>query len=236
MVSRRAVLAAAATTAPTGAAHAASAFLEAWLAPKPRPWPRWEARDPLSTRRVDHSIGDRFLAAWRRRRPDGVAAIAYGAVGRGARDALDSYLGQLGAERVSDFARPEQFAFWCNLYNAATIKLVLDAYPVASIRDIDLGGGVLARGPWDARIVAIEGEPLTLNDIEHRNQRPIWQDPFVHYALNCASIGCPDIPPRAWSGADLRQELDRAARAFVNHPRGVSVDPDGLTVSSLYNW
>jgi hypothetical protein len=78
---------------------------------------------------------------------------------------------------------------------------------------------------------------MSLDDIEHETMRPTFRDPRVHYAVNCASIGCPNLPPRAWRAATLERELDAAAAAFVNHPRGVTVLPDGrLRVSSIYAW
>jgi hypothetical protein len=78
---------------------------------------------------------------------------------------------------------------------------------------------------------------MSLDDIEHGTMRPTFRDPRVHYAVNCASIGCPNLRPRAFTAARLEAELDDAARAFVNHPRGVSVLADGrLRVSSIYHW
>jgi len=78
---------------------------------------------------------------------------------------------------------------------------------------------------------------MSLDDIEHETMRPTFRDPRVHYAVNCASIGCPNIWPRAWRAATLDRALDEAAAAFVNHPRGVAVLPDGrLRVSSIFTW
>ena len=77
---------------------------------------------------------------------------------------------------------------------------------------------------------------LSLNDIVHRILPPIWRDPRTHYALNCASIGCPNLQPRAWDASTLETQLEAAAKAFVNHPRGVRVAGDKLWVSSIYVW
>ena len=78
---------------------------------------------------------------------------------------------------------------------------------------------------------------MSLDDIEHETMRPTFRDPRVHYAVNCASIGCPNIWPFAWRAATLDRALDDAAAAFVNHPRGVTVLPDGrLRVSSIFKW
>ncbi len=85
-------------------------------------------------------------------------------------------------------------------------------------------------------LIEVEGEAVSLNDIEHRILRPIWRDPRVHYALNCASIGCPDLRAAAFTAENAEALLDTAARAYVNHPRGARVENDRLTVSSIYAW
>jgi hypothetical protein len=85
--------------------------------------------------------------------------------------------------------------------------------------------------------VTVEGKRMSLDDIEHGTMRPFFRDPRVHYAVNCASIGCPNLWPRVWRAATLEAELDAAAAAYVNHPRGVTVLPDGrLRISSIYTW
>jgi hypothetical protein len=136
----------------------------------------------------------------------------------------------------------EQFAYWINLYNALTVKAVLDHYPVKSIRDISLGGSLLPNfltgggGPWQAKLIQVEGEEVALDDIEHRILRPLLKDNRIHYAVNCASIGCPTLMPSPFTAANLQSMLDRAARLYVNHPRGVRIEGGGLAVSSLYRW
>lgn len=218
-------------------AAAAPSFIEALFAPAAKAWPRWQAHDPASRLVIDHTAWDRFLKVRLRRRVDGVMGLAYGAVTPAERASLASYLSEMERIAVSGLNRAEQFAFWVNLYNAVTVRIVLDRYPVASIRDISLGGGGLfGGGPWSAPVTTIEGESLTLNDIEHRILRPLWQDARVHYALNCASVGCPDLRVGAWTAVGQDAALAAAARAHVNHPRGVLAQADGLVVSSIYNW
>ena len=82
----------------------------------------------------------------------------------------------------------------------------------------------------------IEGEAVGLDDIEHRILRPLMRDSRVHYAVNCASIGCPSLMPKPLTAATLPQMLDRGARLYVNHPRGVRLGQGGLVVSSIYRW
>ena len=212
---------------PAGAAHAA---------PKADLWPYWEAHDPASEATIDHAAWAAFLESYVVPGDDGVHRVRYGDVSPADRAALDAYLSDLAAVPIRSYARPEQMAYWINLYNALTVQVVLDHYPVDSIRDIDISPGLFSSGPWGAELITVEGEALTLDDIEHRILRPIWRDPRVHYGVNCASIGCPDLARAPFTGADLDAQLDQAARAYVNHPRGVTIERDELIVSSIYDW
>lgn len=230
---RRGLLIALAMMPLAGVARAAG--LERLFAPSADPWPRWQRHVAGSTAIVDHGALDRVLASVVRQGADGIARVDYGHL-RSTRDGLDRYLAMLAGIRVDDLDRHQQAAFWINLYNALTLRTVIDHHPVASIRDIDISPGLFADGPWDAGLIVIAGERLTLNDIEHRILRPLWRDPRVHYALNCASLGCPDLRAEAYDAARLDAQLDDQARRFVNHPRGVRVDDGRLQVSSIYDW
>ena len=137
---------------------------------------------------------------------------------------------------VSRLNRAEQMAYWINLYNALTVKVVLDHYPVASIRDIDISPGLFASGPWGKKLVRIEGRTLSLDDIEHRILRPIWHDGLTHYGVNCASMSCPDLSTQAYTGDNVYTLLRENARDYVNSPAGVRFDDGELVVSSIYDW
>lgn len=210
--------------------------LPAAAAPKAEPWARWAAHDDQSTLRVDHGAWDAFLAKYLRVAPPGPNRVAYGAVTPADKAALAAYVDTLAAVRVDGLGRAEQMAYWINLYNALTVKVVLDHWSVASIRDIDISPGLFADGPWGAKLVAVQGLRLSLDDIEHRILRPLWRDPRVHYAVNCASTGCPDLAPRAFTADRLEAMLNAGAVAYVNAPRGVRFDGDRLVVSKIYYW
>jgi hypothetical protein len=210
--------------------------IEALSAPKADPWPRWEAHAPQSSMRIDHTAWTRFLQRHVHAGVTGVNRVAYAKVATADRHALTAYLKALAATPVSKLRRAEQLAFWINLYNALTVDLILDHYPVASIRDIDISPGLFSDGPWGKTLITIEGVALSLNDIEHRILRPLWRDPRLHYALNCAAVGCPNLRPRAFTAANTPALLDVAARDFINNPRGVRVEGDKLIVSSIYIW
>jgi Protein of unknown function, DUF547 len=210
--------------------------VEALAAPSADPWPFWAANDPASTAALDFGFWNGFLARYLMSGPDGINRLAYGAVTLSDRHALDKDLARLAAVPIRGYARPQQMAYWINLYNALTVETVLAHYPVDSIRDISISPGLFSRGPWDRKLVTVEGQALSLNDIEHRILRPIWHDPRIHYAVNCASLGCPNLAPSAYEANRLDNMLDAAARAYVNHPRGAAVNSGKLTVSSIYRW
>ncbi len=205
-------------------------------APRAEPWPRWERHDPASTLTVDHSTWDRFLTAHMSASPDGIHRLAYGRVSAETRIRLASYIERLSASPVDRLARDEQRAFWINLYNALTVKTVLDAYPVKSIRDIRISPGLFSSGPWGKKLVKVAGEEISLDDIEHRILRPLWRDPRLHYALNCAALGCPNLMRAAFTASNTETLLEEGARTFVSHPRGARLENGRLIVSSIYTW
>jgi hypothetical protein len=184
----------------------------------------------------DHGRFDALLARFVRAAADGVTRVDYAAwkVSLADRARLRHYIEALAALDPGRLSRDEQFAYWANLYNALTLDVVLDAYPVGSIRQIK--PTLLSIGPWKKQIVRVLGVDLSLDAIEQDILRKGWRDPRVHYAVNCASISCPNLPLRAWRGPGLSQALDAAARAYVNHPRGVRFEGDSLVVSSIYRW
>ena len=218
------------------ASPVAAGALEALFAPKAEIWQTWTRHDPNGVEQVDHADWDRFLDNYVVESADGVNRVAYGRVRSEDRDGLSTYIDALSAIPIGGYSRKEQLAYWTNLYNALTVKVVLDNYPVTSIRDIDISPGIFADGPWGKKLVMVEGEKLSLNDIEHRILRPIWRDPRIHYAVNCASVGCPNLGKRAFTGANVEDALDTAAGNFINHPRAVQVVGGKLTVSSIYSW
>lgn len=210
--------------------------VESLFAPSADLWPRWEQHDAGNQARIDFSAWGALLKRYVHPSPDGVNRVDYAAFGTSGKTALDKVIADLAAVPISGYARDEQFAYWVNLYNAVTVKVILDHYPVETIRDVDISPGLFADGPWDKGLVSVENETLSLNDIEHRILRPIWQDPRIHYAVNCASIGCPNLAVDAYDGEALEAMLDAAARAYINDPRGVRISDDKVTVSKIYDW
>lgn len=192
---------------------------------------------------ADLDVLDRLLHRYVVPAHDGINRVDYGslAANKTDRSALRSFIAGQSIANPATMSPPVAFAYWANLYNALTLEVVLNAYPVTSVRDIKSHGAGFDMkalfGPWRTKLVAVAGTRLSLDDIEHEIMRPQFRDPRVHYAVNCAAVGCPNLWRQAWRADTLNHDLDRAARAYVNHPRGVLVQPDGsLTISSIYKW
>jgi len=206
-------------------------------APAANLWPRWQTHDPDSLIVVDHVDWDLILQRYvDANHPSGINRFKYSFVSEKDRQALKNYLQKMQEIRVSSLNRDEQKSYWINLYNALTIDVILEHYPVKSIRNIKISPGFFNKGPWDAKLLEIEGEAVSLNDIEHRILRPIWRDNRIHYAVNCASLGCPNIQATAFTPQNLELQLEKSAREYINHSRGVSVARNRLKVSSIYFW
>lgn len=142
---------------------------------------------------------------------------------------LDAYLNTLAGADLTSLGRNEQFALLLNAYNAYTVKLILEHYPnVKSIRDLD--------NPWKTRRYLVAGHTLSLDDIEHGLLRPLFKDPRIHFAVNCASIGCPPLPNFAFQGAKLDSQLDRVTRNALENPRYAKTNGDQLQLNAIFDW
>lgn len=147
------------------------------------------------------------------------------------------YLQLLGTHHPNDehWSREERIAYWINAYNAFTIKLIMDHYPVASIKDIK-NGIPFVNTVWDIKFINIEGAEYDLNNIEHGILRPKYNEPRIHFAVNCASISCPKLQRFAYTGEALDQQLDQAARDFLNDPDKNKIAADQLELSKILSW
>lgn len=142
---------------------------------------------------------------------------------------LDRYLDQLADADVRALDADAQLALLINAYNAFTLALIVEHYPgIASIKDIDT--------PWDQRRWTLGGATLSLNQLEHGLIRPIFKDSRIHFAVNCASIGCPPLAPWPYTGGKLDAQLDKAAERTFGDPRYARIEDGTLKVSNLLNW
>ena len=180
-----------------------------------------------------HADWDDLLGTYVVPGEDGVNRIDYGALKDNAEDSakLDDYLQSFAAFDVKSLEDNEQFAAYANIYNALTVQYIVSRYPTRSIR-----AGYIV-GPWKRVFTTINGEEVSLDQIEHEILRVDWDDPRVHYAVNCAAYSCPNLQTDAWFGATLDEDLNAAARAYVNDPRGVTIRRNGtLQLSTIYKW
>jgi len=149
---------------------------------------------------------------------------------------LDSYLEYLAATDPAQMAEKQRFALFINAYNAYTIKLILknfkDGKPPASIKDI----GSFFSKPWSIKFAKIGGTTYTLDNIEHDILRPIFMDPRVHFAVNCASKSCPALLSEPYTGTKLDQQLEAGARNFINNQRENRLQGAILSISSIFKW
>jgi len=210
-----------------GTASAFSLFSESEIT---RHWARSPGHFDIA---VDHTLWGELLEKYIRDE-DGLNVFAYAKVNAEDKDKLVRYLGALQRVNAGELEPREQMAFWINLYNALTVQVILDHYPVASI--LDISPGLFSRGPWKEKRVHVEDIALSLDDIEHEILRPIFKDNRIHYAVNCASIGCPNLQTRPFTRRNLEKMLDDSARQYINHPRGVSIIEGRLIVSGIYDW
>jgi len=146
---------------------------------------------------------------------------------------LDQYIAYHEGLSPSQMDPQAATAYWGNLYNALTIKVVADAYPVKSIRKV---GSSFSMGPWKKDVSVVEGKDISLDDIEHGIMRKQFPSPLIHYMVNCASVGCPNLKIGEWQTATFDADRDAAARDFINSPRGAKITDKGLVVSSIYKW
>jgi len=146
---------------------------------------------------------------------------------------LDAYLEGLANIDPDSLPPKERFAFYTNAYNAWTIKLILSGYPgVESIKDL----GSLFKSPWKKKIVKLKGGVMTLDHIEHDILRPEFKDPRIHFAVNCASKGCPPLYREPFVGNQLDRQLNEVTRAFINDPEYNRLEGNKLYVSSIFKW
>lgn len=203
-------------------------------APKAELWDYWQTFDSESIISVDHSSWQRLLDEHLVKSIDGINRLNYRDIKDKGQAELDSYLDSLASIDPRRLNRQEQMAYWINMYNALTVKVVVQRFPIKSIKSVRYLSSLF--GPWDKKLIKVSGQSVSLNDIEHRILRPIWKDPRIHFVVNCASLGCPNLQSNAFTGESLESLLEAAKAEFLSHPRALRLDEDTLVLSSLFKW
>lgn len=186
---------------------------------------------------LDHSPYARVLEAHVRWNPSETATrVDYKAL-QADPSALNRYLEQLSSVSRADFdgwPQNRQLAFLINAYNAFTLKLIIDHYPVNSIRDI----GGFWQGPWDMRFFTLLGEERTLDELEHEMIREpgVYNEPRIHFAVNCAAIGCPALRPEPYTGERLDRQLADGTHRFLRDRSRNRYRDGRLEVSRIFKW
>ena len=152
-------------------------------------------------------------------------------------DRLSTYLATLSSvsqQQFNGFTKPQQLAFLINAYNGYQLKLVIDNYPIGSIKDV----GNFFRSPWDIEFFQLFGDDASLNLIEHGMIREQFNEPRIHFAVNCASISCPPLQRVAFQAVQLDEQLEAATVNFLNDKSVNRVDPNSnrLLVSKIFDW
>lgn len=153
--------------------------------------------------------------------------------------ALNAYLDQLSANAPDpdDWTREQQLAYWINAYNAFTVKLIVDNYPVASIKDLNPTVSIpMVNTIWNKKFFSIGGEEMSLDQIEHDILRKDFEEPRIHFAINCASISCPPLRAEAFVASRIDTQLEEQAISFINDPLRNNLDAENPQLSRIFNW
>jgi len=156
--------------------------------------------------------------------------VDYSSIIKNYKNQLDQFLVQLASVKPEQLDTDQQLAFWINTYNAFTIKMITEHWPVKSIKDIADGD------PWDVVYIRMNGKDFSLNQIENEIIRPKFHDARIHFALNCAAASCPPLLNEPYYGKRLNEQLDERTRKFINNIKYNQVSRNSLDVSQVFNW
>ena len=216
----------------------------AQAAPKSEPWPMWEAHNEASVGAISHEPWERFLASYVKTAADGINRVAYQMVTAESRKQLEDYLARLQTVPIRKYARAEQRAYWINLYNAETVWLVISHPNAGGIRDIKLGG-LFSSGPWDAKLLKVEGEPLSTNMVTFGRPKHIElaKDPGLTVKARANQDGSFRVSlkvkrPALWCWLELEGADARYSDNFVHLRPGravtVTVTPAGPMAAKAF--
>jgi len=188
---------------------------------------------PVTSAAVDHSAFNKLL----KKHVDANGLVNYKGF-KADEKAFDQYLDMLSkSPPATSWSKAEQMAYWINAYNAYTIRLILNHYPVQSIKDIGSKIKIpFVTTPWAAKFFSIGGEKTSLDNIEHGILRKKFDDPRIHFALVCASLSCPRLRNEAYTADKLEKQLDDQGRDFLNTPSKNKVGKSAAQLSKYFDW
>lgn len=203
-------------------------------APSAKLWGYWDKSNPSLKAKIDFKPWQDFLAKYVVQKGD-QTFVNYSNVSKKDKQSLNKIINTYSKLEILKYNKNQQLAYWINMYNMLTIRVILQHYPVKSITDIDKSWFGYSK-VWDQNVVKINGKELTLNDIEHRIVRPIWHDPRVHSAVNCASISCPNLSRQAYQGGQINAQLDRSFSTWINSSKGFELKDNNIYISKIFDW
>ena len=188
---------------------------------------------PVSAAAIDHGGFDKVL----KKNVNAKGLVDYKAL-KADPAALDQYLALVSKNPpAASWSKNEQMAYWINAYNAYTIRLILDHYPLNSIKDIGSKIKIpFVTTPWAAKFFSIGGKKMSLDNIEHGTLRKNYNDPRIHFALVCASYSCPRLRNEAYTAARLDAQLDDQGRDFLNNPAKNKPGKASAQLSKYFDW
>jgi hypothetical protein len=146
---------------------------------------------------------------------------------------LESYLTYLEQTFPNkSWSANQEKAFWINVYNAYTLKMILDYYPVESITQINNKGN----NAWNTPFVKVGGKIYTLDHVEHEILRKKFKDPRIHVGVNCASKSCPKLANTAFTEDNVEAELERLMKEFINDSSRNTLSAKKIEISEIFNW
>lgn len=196
----------------------------------------WVVNNPLSKATISHQAWQDFLDRRVLTNQEGINLVDYDHLTADDLKQLDQYIDALAAIQIDNYNRNEQLAYWINLYNALTVRLIAHYYPVGSIEEINVSPGLFSIGPWGKTLVEVENTALSLDEIHNQIIRPIWNDPRTLYAINNSAIGSANLSKKAFLGHEIESQLNEAAANYIHCTRGVQVIEGKLIVSKIYEW
>ena len=177
---------------------------------------------------VDHEEFNQFLSQRILSLEDGVNRLHYREILKDNKDVLKPYLAQMAQIEVTNYNRKEQLAYWINLYNAIVINMVLQEYPIKTIKDV--------KSPWRSKQITVENHALSLDNIEHGIIRAVFQDFRIHFAINSAAYGSGVLRQTVYTGDNLERNLEQVTKEFLSHDRGLSITGKRVQVSTIFKW
>jgi hypothetical protein len=172
---------------------------------------------------VSHKNWDKLL----KKHVDEAGNVDYAAFKKDA-GTLTNYLNYLSTKVPSDsWTKKDKLAYYINLYNAATVKLIIDHYPLNSIKDI--------KSPWDKKWIQLGNAQVSLGHIEHQILRKM-SEPRIHFAINCASYSCPKLLNEAYTVALLEEQLEQVTKDFVRDSSRNKLSAESVQLSNIFKW